>query len=167
MKPRNPQIPDPSKTPIPNYGRGAFSGLISMLVVGVAWAILIEVTGRFNMGIMLAIGWMIGWAVKRGMGTVDRVGVWIVLYGTLAGILIGTCLYIGALIDDGGSTVTIEGIAREFWVALTDLKFLALFVGFTLAACWLGVAVCKEGMPNPLDFKSNKKIEDEKASPEK
>ncbi len=147
---------DPSRLPIPNYGRGAFFGLTATLISGVGWAILIAVTEEFNMGLMLAIGWLIGSAVKRGMGTVDRVGVAITLYGTLLSILIGTCLYIGSIIHDQGGTVTIEGITLTFLTALKDWKFLALYVGLAVGACWLGVAVCKEGMPAPQNHKGKK-----------
>lgn len=155
--PRTESAVEPAQTPIPNYGRGAFFGLAAALIVGIGWAIAIEVTGQFNVALMLAMGWFVGWAVKRGMKTVDRVGIWITLYGALVGILIGTTLYIGSVIDDQGGTVTIQAVARTFWTALHDLVFLALFVGFATAGCWLGVAVCKEGMPNPLGRRSGKK----------
>ena len=149
--------PDPSLLPIPNYGRGAFFGLTATLVSGIGWAVLIVVTEEFNIGLMLAIGWFIGAAVRWGMGTVDRVGVAITLYGTLLGILIGTCLYIGSIIHEQGGTVTIEGITATFLTALRDFKFLALYCGLALAACWIGVAVCREGMPAPAAVKAGKK----------
>lgn len=149
--------PDLSRLPIPNYGRGAFYGLTATLISGVGWALLIAITEEFNMGLMLAIGWLIGSAVKRGMGTVDRVGVAITLYGTLLGICIGTCLYIGSIIHDQGGTVTIEGITATFLTALKDWKFLALYLGLLAASCWLAVAVCKEGMPNPAALKAGKR----------
>lgn len=130
--------------------------MISALFGGVGWALLTEVTGEYNLGLMLLVGWLVGWAVKRGMGTVDRVGVWITLYGTLVAILIGTYLFIGSLIDDRGGTVTVEGITGAFFIAFKDLKFLAIYLGFAAGACWLGVAVCKEGMPDRLLKKKKK-----------
>ena len=154
---RKTPAPDPSRLPIPNYGRGAFFGMIATLVSGAGWAILIEISEEFNIGVMLVIGWLIGTAVKKGMGTVDRVGLAITLYGTLVGILIGTYLYLGFRINDYGWTVTVGGITGEFWIALHDLKFLALYGGLAIAACWLGVAVCREGMPKPIAPKAGKK----------
>jgi hypothetical protein len=131
--------------------------MAATLVSGTVWAILIEISGEFNMGLMLIIGWFIGSAVKWGMGTVDRVGVAITLYGTLVGILIGTCLYIGSIIHNQGGTVTIEGITATFLTAASDLKFLALYGGLVIGSCWLAVAVCKEGMPKPTALKAGKK----------
>jgi hypothetical protein len=93
---------DPGKTPIPNYGRGAFFGIMSALAAAVGWVLLNELSDEFNFALMLAVGWFIGWAVKWGMGTVDRAGVWITLYGTLVSILIGTSLYLGARIHGRG-----------------------------------------------------------------
>jgi hypothetical protein len=159
MGPRKNRIVDPSTTPIPNYGRGAFFGLCATLASGIGWAIGIELSEEFNVAVMLVIGWFIGEAVKRGMGTVDRVGLGITLYGTPVGILIGTYLYLGTRIHDHGGTVTIQGITGEFWAALHNLPFVALYGGFALAACWLGVAVCKEGMPTPPDPTAGKDVE--------
>jgi hypothetical protein len=155
----------PSRLPIPNYGRGAFFGMISMLIAGVAWPIANELSGEFNLGTMLLMGWLVGWAVKRGMGTVDRVGVGIALYGTLVSILIGTYLHLGVLIHDQGGTVTVEAIAGAFWIALGSLTFVAIFGGFAVGACWLAVAVCKEGMPEPSDLKTGNKDEGEQNPP--
>jgi hypothetical protein len=166
-KPREKRLIDSATTPIPNYGRGAFFGMAAMLLSAFAWAVLIEVSGEFNIGLMLFVGWLIGAAVRWGMGTVDRVGLGITLYGTLVSILIGTYLYLGARIHDHGGTVTVEGITGAFRAALHDLKFLALFGGFTVAACWLGVAVCKEGMPVPLNPKVGKKGAEQQAPPPK
>jgi len=163
--PREKPVLNPLTTPIPNYGRGAFFGIVCMLVMGVAWAILIEITDEFNVGIMLLIGWLMGEAVKRGVGTVDRAGLAITLYGTLVAILIGTYLYLGARIHDHGGTVTIEGITAAFLIALKDLKFLALFFGFAAAGCWLGVAVCKEGMPAPPKRTAAKKKGEDETPP--
>lgn len=167
MMSHRPETSVPPREPIPNYGRGAFFGLIAAIVSGAGWALLIAVTEEFNMGLMLAIGWLIGSAVKWGMRAVDRVGLAIALYGTLLSIFIGTFLYIGSIVHDQGGTVTIEGIALTFLNALRDWKFLALYAVFVIGSCWLAVAVCGEGIPNPFRLILRRKGGTEKPPPAK
>ncbi len=155
---RQPNTPadDQEQARIPNYGRGAAFGLLTSLAAGIGWAILIEVTGNLNFGIVLAIGWMVGAAVKRGMGNVDRLGVGITLYGTLAAVAIAMFIYLAMRISDHGGTVTFTAVVGAFFIALKDPKFLLIFLGFTFGGCCLGVAVCKEGMPDYLKRKKKK-----------
>jgi hypothetical protein len=160
-KSRSAQPGDPSQIRIPNYGRGAAFGLASALIIGVAWAILTELSGELNFMAALAVGWLVGEAVKRGMGNVDRTGVWITIYGTLAAISVAMYIYIALRIRDHGGVVTIGEVVRTFFVALSDLTFLAIFVIFTVGGCWLGVAICKEGMPDRLLKRKSKKGQDD------
>jgi hypothetical protein len=152
--------------PLPNYGKGALYCIGSALLSGIAWGILSEFAGQYNLIIALAVGWIVGSAVKRGMGVVDRVGQWISLYGTLIGVLLGSLIFVGMRIHEHGGSITAAKVFGSFFLAFKNLKFLAIYLAFTGAACWVAVSTAGEGLLNSLRRGKKKKKKEEPAEPE-
>jgi hypothetical protein len=139
MTSRRPADADPSTLPIPNYGRGAFYGLAGTVVAAVVWAAYQLFTDSYNLLMPAAAGWFASACVKRGMGTVDKMGVALSIYFTALIVLLGEFFFFSwhFFSDTGRLSLAgpIAGLIGYYRASPRTLFFIILFtaLGFVIA----------------------------------
>jgi hypothetical protein len=156
MTSRNVAGGDPSRVPIPNYGRGAFYGLAGALFGSAFWACYMAVTDSYQMLMPAAAGWFASACVKRGMERTDATGVALSIYFTAMIVFLGEYLYFTWVFFTHTSAISLAPpffrLVEYFRTYPKDLFFMLLFTGLGFV---IAVINCRESSE-----KKNKKKTD-------
>jgi hypothetical protein len=136
-----------AQDPLADHGKGAFYGLAGTLVAAVIWAAYILLNDGYNVLMPVGAGWFASACVKRGMGTVDRTGIWMSIYLTLLIVFLGELFFYMWLVFSATGQLSVGRPLRDlvglFRGDAKDLFFMALFTGL---GCFVAVINCRESI---------------------
>jgi hypothetical protein len=150
MTSRRTAASDPSRLPIPNYGRGAFYGLAGTIIAAIVWAAYLFFTDSYNILMPVAAGWIASASVRQGMGRVDDPGTWLSIYFTVLIVFLGEFFFFTWLFYSATGHLFIgralSELAGHFRADLKGLLFMVLFTGL---GCFVAVINCRESRKKP------------------
>ncbi len=148
-----------TQVPLADHGKGAFYDLVGAVIAAVVWAAYIFLNDGYNMLMPVGAGWVASARVRRGMGTVDRTGIWMSIYLTLLIVFLGELFFYMWLFFSATGHLSIgrplQDLVGMFRAHPKDLLYVILF---TALGCFVAVVNCRE---------SEKKGRKDDAFPEK